>query len=65
MEITDECTGLASIGRCKDAEVACNLAFRLYDAAKLPRDDKQRKAAVDAKVLCEKKLEEGSDVHAH
>lgn len=63
MVITEECAGLASLGDCTNAEIACERAFALYDAAKLPADDKYRKAAADANVACEKKRKQESNVH--
>lgn len=63
MLITEECTGLASLGDCTNAEVACARAFDLYEAAKLPADDKYRKAAADASIACEKRAKRESNVH--
>jgi hypothetical protein len=65
MEITEECTGLVSLGDCTNADIACKRAWVLYDAAKLPADDKYRKAASEAGIACEKKAKRESNVHVH
>ena len=62
MEITEECTGLASLGDCRNAAVACTRAYELFEAAKLPVDDKYRRAVSDADVACEKKAKRESNV---
>jgi hypothetical protein len=65
LEIHEECTGLASLGACDDAEVACGRAYLLYEAAKLPADDAYRKALAEANIACEKKRKRESNVHVH
>ena len=52
MVIADECLGLASKPDCTNARIACAKALELFDAAKVPANDRQRGQVTAAAGRC-------------
>ena len=52
MIIADECIGLASKPDCANARIACTKALELFDAAKVPANDRQRGQVTAAAGRC-------------